>query len=306
MKNRLIDSLSTRNAKIRQKTQGSRLFRLLGGRGAATLAVGAVLSIGGVTEALEGTHFLVQKDLDSVQVVRQKGEHANVVATLHDGFAANSVFKLSRVLPGSLVSQRVSLFDEAWLPDNARADDDALPANATPLQKEIHRINVAIRRQFFADAVPFGDLIHEKAEKYKVDPALVAAVVETESRFRTNARSQVGAKGLMQLMPRTGRWMGARNLYDPEQNVDAGVKYLSYLSDRFDGNLKKTIAAYNGGEGNVKRYNGVPPFRETQQYVKKVMHKYEKRKGEMRRFEAQQQGGGVITPPDADTAVAVR
>ena len=178
MTNRLIDSLSTRNAKIRQKTQGSRLFRLLGGRGAATLAVGAVLSIGGVTEALEGTHFLVQKGLDSVQVVRQKGEQANVVATLHDGFAANSVFKLSRVLPGSLVSQRVSLFDDAWLPENAPADD-ALPANATPLQKEIHRLNTAIRRQFFADAVPFGDLIHQKAEKYKVDPALVAAVVMT-------------------------------------------------------------------------------------------------------------------------------
>ncbi|MCU1229171.1 MAG: transglycosylase domain protein [Acidobacteria bacterium] len=303
MMNRLIDSLSRRNAKIRRKTHGSRLFRLLGGRGAATLAVGAVLSIGGITDALEGTHFLVRKDLDHVQVVRQKGTRDNVVATLDNGFAGNSVFKLSRVLPGSLVSQRVSLFDEAWLPEDAANAE--LDANATPLQKELHRFNVAIRRQFFADAVPFGGLIHEKAEKYKVDPALVAAVVETESRFRTNARSQVGAKGLMQLMPRTGRWMGARNLYDPEQNVDAGVKYLSYLSDRFDGNLKKTIAAYNGGEGNVKRYNGVPPFRETQQYVKKVMHKYEKRKGEMKRFEAEQRGGGVIAPPDAEV-VAVR
>jgi hypothetical protein len=303
MTNRLIDSLSRRNAKIQQKTQGNRLFRFLGGRGAATLAVGAVLSIGGITDALEGTHFVVRKDLDHVQVVRQKGTHDNVVTTLNNGFAANSVFKLSRVFPGSLVSQRVSLFDEAWMPeDPANAE---LDANATPLQKEIHRLNTAIRRQFFADAVPFGGLIHEKAEKYKVDPALVAAVVETESRFRTNARSQVGAKGLMQLMPRTGRWMGARNLYDPEQNVDAGVKYLSYLSDRFDGNLKKTIAAYNGGEGNVKRYNGVPPFRETQQYVNKVMHKYEKRKGEMKRFEAEQRGGGVITPPDAEVA-AVR
>jgi hypothetical protein len=305
MTNRMIDSLSTRNARIRQKAQRSSIFRLLGGRGAATLAVGAVLAVGGLTDALEGTHFLVRKDLDSVQVVRQKGTHSNVLATMHDGFAANSVFKLSRALPHSLVSQRVSLFDEAWLPENAgqEAVDDT---NATPLQKEIARLNSAIRRQFYADAIPFGGLIHEKAEKYKVDPALVAAVVETESRFRTNARSQVGAKGLMQLMPRTGRWMGARNLYDPEQNVDAGVKYLSYLSDRFDGNLKKTIAAYNGGEGNVKRYNGVPPFRETQQYVKRVMHKYEKRKGEMKQFEAEQQGGGLVTPPDADTAIAVR
>jgi soluble lytic murein transglycosylase-like protein len=148
------------------------------------------------------------------------------------------------------------------------------------------RINDAIRRQFFANAMPFGDLIHEKAKKYDVDPILVAAVIEQESKFRSRARSQVGAQGLMQLMPRTGRWMGARNLYDPAQNIDAGVKYIKYLSEKYDGNLKKTIAAYNAGEGNVNRYNGVPPFRETQTYVRKVMHNYEKRNNELRAFNA--------------------
>ena len=303
MKHRMIDSLSIRNAKIRQKTQGNRLLRTLGGRGAATLALGAVLSVGGVTEALDGTHFLVQKDLDSVRVVRQNGSKNHVMATLADGFAANSVFKLSRALPESLVTRRLSLFDEAWLPEGSPIET---AENATPFQKEMLRINSAIRKQFFSNAVPFGGLIHEKAAKYNVDPSLVAAVVETESRFRSNARSQVGAKGLMQLMPRTGRWMGARNLYDPEQNVDAGAKYLSYLQDRFDGNLSKTIAAYNGGEGNVKRYGGVPPFRETQQYVRRVMHKYEKRKGELKEFEAQQQGGVDLSTPEPDKVASVR
>jgi soluble lytic murein transglycosylase-like protein len=149
----------------------------------------------------------------------------------------------------------------------------------------MQRINVAIRKEFFANAVPFGGLIHAKATKYDVDPALVAAVVETESRFQSNARSQVGARGLMQLMPKTGRWMGARNLYNADQNVDAGAKYLKYLNTRFDGNLTKTIAAYNAGEGNVRRYNGVPPFRETRSYVKKVMSKYEKRKKELKQFD---------------------
>ena len=157
------------------------------------------------------------------------------------------------------------------------------------------RINGAIRREFFANAVPFGDLIHEKAQKYDVDPALVAAVVETESRFKTHARSQVGARGLMQLMPRTGRWLGARNLYDPNQNVDAGTKYLSYLNQRFDGNLKKTIAAYNAGEGNVRRYRGVPPFRETRSYVKNVMSRYERRKKELAQYNGHQQAEDVAS-----------
>jgi soluble lytic murein transglycosylase-like protein len=306
MSNRMLDSLSTRNAKLRQKSQKSLIWRVLGGRGAATLALGAALATGAVTETIEGTHFVVQKDLDSVRIVRQNDGHNKVVAKLQDGFAANSLFKLSQALPESFVTRRLSLFDDRWLPRGDDATQVAGASATTPFQKEMVRINTAIRKEFFANAVPFGGLIHDKAEKYKVDPALVAAVVETESRFRTNARSQVGAKGLMQLMPRTGRWMGARNLYDPEQNVDAGAKYLSYLSDRFDGNLKKTIAAYNGGEGNVKRYNGVPPFRETQQYVRRVMHRYEKRKGQLKEFEAQQQGGAEPAVTDTDAIATVR
>ena len=123
---------------------------------------------------------------------------------------------------------------------------------------EMNRINDAVRAEFFAEEIPYGELIYEKAKKYDVDPALVAAVIEQESRFKPRAKSHVGARGLMQLMPRTGRWMGARNLYDPEQNVDAGVKYIKYLDKRFNGDLKKTIAAYNGGEGNVMRYQRHP------------------------------------------------
>ena len=141
-------------------------------------------------------------------------------------------------------------------------------------------LNDAIRREFFSAQVPFGKLIHEKAAKYDLDPSLVAAVVETESRFLPGAKSPVGARGLMQLMPRTGKWMGAKNLYDPEQNVEAGAKYLKYLEGRFKGNQTQMIAAYNAGEGNVKRYGGIPPFRETRSYVKKVFKSYEKHKKE--------------------------
>ena len=289
-KRTLVDSLSIRIAKARRKQQSSRILRLLGGRGAATLLLGAALSIGGVTEAIDGVHFLVEKDLDSVRVLKQKGDDEKVVANLQDGFAANSVFKLAQVLPDSLVSRERSMFDSAWLPID-RTPPPAVKRDV--FHVEMARISDAIRREFFENAMPYGDLIHAKAVKYDVDPALVAAVIEQESRFRERARSQVGARGLMQLMPRTGRWMGARDLYDPEQNVDAGVKYIKYLQKRFHGNVKQTIAAYNAGEGNVKRYGGVPPFRETQTYVKKVMHNYEKRNRELKKY-----AGGAADTPD--------
>ena len=284
----IIESLSVRSAKLNRGLQKWQALRWIGGRGVATLALGATLSIGGVSEALHDIHFVVLKDLDAVRVVKQDGRQSEVVAKLNDGFAADSVFKLSRALPGRVVSQELALFDDRWLPLPA-AEPVAGPAPALQgkqdvFHQEMLRLNLAIRREFFANAVPFGDIIHAKAEKYDVDPALVAAVMENESKFRTRARSQVGAQGLMQLMPRTGHWLGARNLYDPEQNVDAGAKYLRYLNRRFDGNLKVMIAAYNAGEGNVRRYKGVPPFRETRSYVRKVMSTYQERKKQLEQY----------------------
>lgn len=295
------ESLSLRAANLRRKVRSHRVLHWIGGRAAATIVVGAALSVGGVTEALQGVHFLVLKDLDAVKIVEQRGSNAKVVAQFGDDFTGNAFFKLSHNLPKSLVTNRIGLFSEASVPE---AELQAAPdtQSADVFHTEMRRINTAIRRQFFANAVPFGDIIHAKAQKYDVDPVLVAAVVETESRFRTNARSQVGARGLMQLMPRTGRWMGATNLYNAEQNVDAGAKYLKYLNQRFDGNLTNTIAAYNAGEGNVRRYNGVPPFRETRSYVKRVMSRYEKRKRELKQFD-DQHGAGIVAD---EAALALR
>jgi len=283
--------MSSRAARVRRKSEKSRAFRILGARGTAAVFLGAALSVGGLTDAVSGVHFVVQKDLDSVRVLRENDEHSTVVANLHDSFAANSLFKLSRAFPESLVTRRNALFDEAWLPHSSK-----MPvAKRDVFHEEMARINNAIRLEFFANAMPYGDIIHEKALKYDVDPALVAAVVEQESKFHRTARSQVGARGLMQLMPRTGRWLGARDLYDPEQNLDAGVKYIKYLQKRFHGNVNQTIAAYNAGEGNVKRYGGIPPFRETQTYVKRVLHNYEKRSEELKKFGAERNAEGEMT-----------
>ena len=292
-KTTLKDRLSTRLVQARQKASRSGLVRALGSRGAATVVIGTALSIGGLSESFSDVHFLIEKKLDTVEVVKKAGDDQKVVASLGDGFAANTFFKLARVLPDRYVSRELRLFDEnSWIPELAAVVlPVALPGmnqeSREVFHTEMSRINEAIRREFFATSIPYGALIHEKAAKYDVDPALVAAVIEQESRFKPRARSHVGAAGLMQLMPRTGRWMGASNLYDPEQNVDAGVKYIKYLDKRFKGNLKYILAAYNGGEGNVQRYGGIPPFRETQNYVKKVMGNYDRRTKQLKKFEEQ-------------------
>ncbi|HEX9985112.1 MAG TPA: lytic transglycosylase domain-containing protein [Thermoanaerobaculia bacterium] len=304
----LTDSFSVRLAKARRNFEKRPIARLLGGRGAATLALGAALSVGGLTQTLDGVHFLVQKDLDSVKVVRQKGDDEKVMAKIGHGFTGNTVFKLSQALPDRYVSRELSLFDAEWLPNGSPllADGNVVHETTEVFYYEMKRINDSLRQEFFEAKIPYGDLIHEKSVKYNVDPILVAAVIEQESRFRKRAKSPVGAKGLMQLMPRTGRWMGARDLYDPEQNIDAGVKYIKYLNKRFDGNVKLTIAAYNGGEGNVKRYGGVPPFRETRQYVKKVMKNYDERTKQLQNYETEQRKATGGSVPEIDGTLTLR
>lgn len=141
--------------------------------------------------------------------------------------------------------------------------------------RQLTIVTEKVREEFFATEVPFGSIIYREAKKNNIRPELVAAVVEAESQFKPTARSGAGAVGLMQLVPRTGKWMGARDLTNPVQNITAGTKYLKYLNERFDGNETKVIAAYNAGEGNVKRFGGVPPFKETRNYLAKVRN-YEK------------------------------
>jgi hypothetical protein len=140
----------------------------------------------------------------------------------------------------------------------------------TEAPKKLAVISEKVRQDFFHKEVPFGSIIYQEAKKNNLRPELVAAVVQAESKFRPTARSGAGAMGLMQLVPRTGRWMGAQDLHNPAQNISAGAKYLRYLHERFNGNETSVIAAYNAGEGNVKRFNGVPPFRETRNYVQRV------------------------------------
>jgi soluble lytic murein transglycosylase-like protein len=116
--------------------------------------------------------------------------------------------------------------------------------------------------------------INAACDRHGVDPALVHALVKVESGYNPMALSRKGAMGLMQLMPQTAVDMNVRNTFDPDENIDGGVKYLRYLLDRYEGNLSLALAAYNSGETAVKRWGTVPPFKETQEYVQKIMKLY--------------------------------
>jgi soluble lytic murein transglycosylase-like protein len=117
-------------------------------------------------------------------------------------------------------------------------------------------------------------IVREAADRHRVDPALVRAVIETESNWNPKAWSHKGAGGLMQLIPTTAQRWGAYDVFDPQQNIDAGVKHLKWLLERYNGNLDLALAAYNAGEGAVDRVHGVPAYRETRDYVQKVQNAY--------------------------------
>ena len=123
------------------------------------------------------------------------------------------------------------------------------------------------------------NLISKYADKNGLDEDFVKAVINQESGFNPNATSHCGAMGLMQLMPSTAQGLGVKNAYDAEQNIEGGTKYLKGLMDRFGNDKQLALAAYNAGPNAVKKYGGIPPYQETQNYVKKVLSKYDTYKG---------------------------
>ena len=121
---------------------------------------------------------------------------------------------------------------------------------------------------------PFDDFINQYAQEYRIDKNLIKAVITAESCFRVKAESHKGAQGLMQLIPATAERFGVKDSFKPKQNIRGVTMYLRFLMDRFKSDINKVIASYNAGEGAVERFKGIPPYKETQKYVKNVLQVY--------------------------------
>lgn len=186
----------------------------------------------------------------SVRSVRIDGETA-VLALRGGGEVECNVTLLKTVAP-----------DEVPYPEPE--DLTAAASVAAPARQRLTLAQMA-----GTESRPYLPLIEAAALRHQVDPRLVHAVITVESRFQARARSRKGAMGLMQLMPATARELQVRNPFDPATNIDAGVRHLRQLLDRFD--VQLAVAAYNAGAGAVRRFGGVPPFRETQSYVRQVL-----------------------------------
>jgi soluble lytic murein transglycosylase-like protein len=153
--------------------------------------------------------------------------------------------------------------DEVPHPEPAPAVQQAAesPADAQP----------AVDRGSLLKDTAYASLITAAAEAHGVDPILVQALIQVESNYKPRARSSKGAMGLMQLMPSTAREYNVRNAYDPKANINAGVQKLKSLLEKWEGNIALALASYNAGEGAVMKFNGIPPYRETQKYVSKIL-----------------------------------
>lgn len=196
----------------------------------------------------------------------------------------NNQLFLTNIKQDTSGAEKFTEISVTYYPDTKLHKGGAIPDTYNPI--------TAAKPSHSSNRNAYDHLIRVAAARYGVDPALIKAIIHTESAFNPNARSPVGAMGLMQLMPGTARDMGVANAWDPAQNIEGGVKYLAWLQRQFS-NRDYVIAAYNAGLGNVRKYGGIPPFRETQNYVRSVNNRY----ATLYRADAGLMGGYVAQAP---------
>lgn len=154
----------------------------------------------------------------------------------------------------------------------SKIEPDEVPYIDPDAPKTVERADGASgQNEGSLDETPYGEIIAAASEAHGVNPMLVRALIQVESKFRPTARSRKGAMGLMQLMPSTAREYNVRNPFEPKANIEAGIKHLKSLIDRFGSSVELALAAYNAGPGAVEKFNGVPPYRETRNYVSRIL-----------------------------------
>lgn len=188
------------------------------------------------------------------ELFRQQQAYHQKVDSFH--YQGQHAVYLPNGLPAALVSKaRTSAF--------SMKDAESIPFQSTVKQDSPT-----------TEHTPFSDIIKEAAQQHHVPEKLIASIIKHESNFNPTAHSHAGASGLMQLMPGTAKYLGVKNRLDPKDNIFGGTKYLKQMLTQFDNDIPLALAAYNAGPGNVKKFGGVPPFKETHNYINKVMNTY--------------------------------
>lgn len=190
------------------------------------------------------------------------------------------VSQIRNLLPNDNANNVITNIAVAAMSNPNMSDKDLNQIINREVRNEYAKMRTQNKSVVFGGNTKYDEYINNYAMMYGIDPLLVKSVIKHESGFNANARSSAGAAGLMQLMPSTARGLGVKNIYDPRENISAGTKYLASLLNQYNGNIPLALAAYNAGSGNVKKYgNKIPPFKETQNYVKNIMATYNSIKG---------------------------
>jgi hypothetical protein len=221
-------------------------------RSARALALILALSAGAALSSAARAELVILTDGDYVKVKEYATDGERAMLTLPSGGRMEMpIERVDRVV------------DDEWVPPPPPPAVAAASAPDLPL---------AFDESQKVPEGPYGTMIYAAAKRHALNPQIVSAVIRAESAGNPRAFSPKGARGLMQLMPSTATRFGVSRgeLWNPERNLEAGVSYLKWLSDRFGNDLSRILAAYNAGEGSVDRYQGIPPYRETRDYVRRI------------------------------------